>query len=414
MQIQTKTPREARQVLLLLGGQLVSQMGDKVYLLALSTWVMVTTGSALRMGTLLASATAAQVACGLFAGTLADRWNRKRVLVATDLGRGLVVLGVGVAFHLQALSFPWLVLSQVLVAALGALFNAALPAMLPQIAGEAGLSRANAGRALLSAVAGMAGPVLGSLLVLRAGCEATVYANAFSFFIAAAFTAGLAYRPSRGPIPEPLGRGFREGYAYLFSRRSLVAFLGIVVALHAFAGSLQVTPPLLANLMRGAYAKNLGTLEAFLGAGGAVAALALSFVGLRRRELAGLLSGILGLGCAYVGMACLLRGASGPGPWTCAWLLAVASGSILVAGTGYETYLQVSVENAMAGRVFGVMNALGSSTLILSMLVFSALAGRWGLGFALAGFGLAMAGLACGLLLRLGSGREEEAAGETA
>lgn len=393
-----------RAVTLLLAGQLVSQIGDKVYLLALSYWVMETTKSAAKMGLVLGVATATLVVCGLFSGSLADRWNRKTILAATDAARGLVILAVGLALHAHALTLPLVVLSQILVAALGSLFNATIPAILPQLAGARQLSRANARRAFISAISSLSGPILGGLLAFRYGYEATVFFNAWSFFAAAAFTACLAYQPGPAATPVRLAQGLREGYAYLFSQRRLVAFLGIVVALHAFAGSLQVIAPLLAGALAGNYAKNLGVLQTFLGAGGVAMALLLSVLSLRRREVPALLAGVLGVGLAYVGIACLLGGGSRPAVWVCGCALAAASGSILVASTGYETYLQANVANAMAGRVFGVMNALGSSTMAVSMLGFGVLAERSGLALALAASGLMMSVLASGFLLGAGTG----------
>jgi len=64
---------------LLLSGQLVSQTGDKFYMLALSFMVLETTGSAAKMGVVLFAGMLPLVAAGLFSGVVVDRVNRKKL-----------------------------------------------------------------------------------------------------------------------------------------------------------------------------------------------------------------------------------------------------------------------------------------------------------------------------------------------
>ena len=76
---------------LLLSGQLVSQTGDKFYMLALSFMVLETTGSAARMGVVLFAGMLPLVAAGLFSGVVVDRVDRKAVIIVTDILRGVIV-----------------------------------------------------------------------------------------------------------------------------------------------------------------------------------------------------------------------------------------------------------------------------------------------------------------------------------
>jgi MFS transporter, DHA3 family, macrolide efflux protein len=393
-----------RNLSLLLAGQWISQIGDKVYLLALSYWVMETTKSAAKMGLVLGIAMASLVVCGLFCGSLADRWNRKTILIATDASRGLVVLGVGLAIQLHALTFPLVVLSQILVAALSALFNATIPAIIPQMVAKRDLSRANAMRSFIYSFSSIIGPVLGGLLAIRYGYGITVYFNAWSFLVAAGCTAFIAYRHIPAEKKNTIAGKLREGYAYVFSHRSLLGFLGIVVVLHAFVGSLQVATPLLAGALQGGYAKNLGLLQTSLGIGGVAMAVALSIVNLRQRELTALLTGILGVGLCYALLSGLLKANRVAALWPHCLVLALVSALIIVAATCYETYLQANIDNAMAGRVFSIMNAFGSSTMALSMFGFGALAERFSFSAVLVTFGIFMSALSI-LFLVISGGR---------
>ena len=91
-----------RNLHLLLGGQLVSQTGDKFYMLALSFMVLETTGSAAQMGVVLFAGMLPLVVAGLFSGVVVDRVDRKTIIIVTDILR----LAILIAFPIIALWLP--------------------------------------------------------------------------------------------------------------------------------------------------------------------------------------------------------------------------------------------------------------------------------------------------------------------
>src|SRR4249920_3439374 len=81
-----------RNFSLLWTGQLVSTMGSALTSLAASIYIYRLTGSALSVGLMLMATAAPSLVVGLFAGVVVDRYDRKRIMIATDLIRaGLVV-----------------------------------------------------------------------------------------------------------------------------------------------------------------------------------------------------------------------------------------------------------------------------------------------------------------------------------
>ncbi len=73
-----------RNFLLLLTGQFVSQIGDKFHYIALSFWVLETTGSTAKMGVVLAVSLIPSLILGFFSGAFIDRYNRKFIIAETD------------------------------------------------------------------------------------------------------------------------------------------------------------------------------------------------------------------------------------------------------------------------------------------------------------------------------------------
>ncbi|MCK5157214.1 MAG: MFS transporter, partial [Spirochaetales bacterium] len=85
-----------KNFLLLWQGGLVSLLGDMLYELALGFWILAVTGSTGLMGTLMAVSMIPRVLISPFAGVVADRHNRKRIIILMDLLRGIFVTTVGV------------------------------------------------------------------------------------------------------------------------------------------------------------------------------------------------------------------------------------------------------------------------------------------------------------------------------
>ena len=161
---------------------MVSQIGDKLYLLALALWVLDTTGSAAKMGLVVFASLFPLVLVGLVAGACVDRWDRKKIIVGADILRGLIILVLAAAFYLDRLTFSGVLAAQVLLAVNSAFFNPTIPAVIPLLVRESDLSKANSRFQFISGVSNILGPVLGGVAVAAVGTGPALVINAASFF----------------------------------------------------------------------------------------------------------------------------------------------------------------------------------------------------------------------------------------
>src|SRR5689334_18807907 len=99
----------------LLSGQFISQIGDKFYALALAYWVLQTTKSPSMMGLVLFSSMAPAILTGFFAGGIIDFFNRKTLLVNTDVIRGFVVTAVVVSYYSGVLNFLIIIAAEIIL-----------------------------------------------------------------------------------------------------------------------------------------------------------------------------------------------------------------------------------------------------------------------------------------------------------
>src|ERR687889_1690044 len=203
-------------------GQGTSFVGDAVSMVALVVLVVQVTGSASAVGGALVARLLPTIASPL-AGVIADRVDRRLVLVASDLARAVLVLGLVFARDLATI--------YVLVFFMGlarTIFNPTVRAAFPSVVGTGDLTRANALVGGTFSVSETAGPALGGLLVATVGVDAAFVLDSATYLFSAAL---LSLIPVPRPRREEEDAGFvedlRSGFAYLArSRVPLAIVLG--------------------------------------------------------------------------------------------------------------------------------------------------------------------------------------------
>lgn len=132
-----------RNFLLLWQGQLVSSLGDNFYAIALGFWVLEKTGSTGLMGTLIAVSTLPRVVISPFAGVWVDRLERKSLLVAMDVIRGLASAGIGMAAYGGMLEIWMAFAAGIVLSICGSFFSPAVSSAIPDIVPQEKIVQAN-------------------------------------------------------------------------------------------------------------------------------------------------------------------------------------------------------------------------------------------------------------------------------
>lgn len=359
-----------KNLYLLIAGQFISQIGDKFYALALAFWVLEATGSSSKMGLVIFFAMAPSILMGFFIGGIIDRFNRKTLLIASDVFRGVVIGLVVIVYFLGHLNLVVIIAAQILLSIASAFFTPTVQAVIPQIVDKEHIPAANAKSQLASGISMIAGPVIGGLAVSYLGYAFVFIFNAVSFMAAAVFEA-LMNIGSSGASEKAgsMKDSIKEGYSYIFGRKKILIIISIVAIIHFFAGSIQVVIPVLANRLNGNGALNLGYIETFYGFGAIAAALLLNVFSISRKEEKAMFGGVSVLGLIFIVFAVLTGcGVKSKIPFFIVFLL--ISLTVIIISTAYQTILQKNVENTMAGRVFGIIGSVGNLTLPVATLVF--------------------------------------------
>ncbi len=363
-----------KNLLLLLSGQFISQLGDKFYLLALSLWVLDATKSPTLMGLILFCSMIPSVVLGFFSGVIVDRYNRKALIIGTDIIRGIVILGITIVYVLGVLNIPLVIIAEILLSICAAFFNPTIPSILPQIVTKDELTRANSNYQFLQGFAAIAGPMLGGLAVAAFGYFSVFLFNAVSFFFSAllAFFMSIPALERTKNTIRSLKDNWVEGYKYIFSNLKFIIIIFIVCLVHFFVGSFLVWMPLAATGLEGLKATNLGYIQTAFGIGSIVTPLLLSVLKIKKREETFLFAAIFLFGLFFItgGILNYLR-ITGVIPYL--FLFCFLGMLVILASTCFSVILQRDVANNMAGRVFGIAFSLGGISIPISSLVFGIL-----------------------------------------
>ncbi|MDQ7798161.1 MAG: MFS transporter [Candidatus Edwardsbacteria bacterium] len=132
-----------RNFLLLWQGQLVSSLGDNFYAIALGFWVLEKTGSTGLMGTLMAVSTLPRVLISPFAGVWVDRTERRSLLIAMDVIRGVASAGIGLAAFAGHLEIWMVFAAGIVLSVCGSFFGPAVSSAIPDIVPPEQIVQAN-------------------------------------------------------------------------------------------------------------------------------------------------------------------------------------------------------------------------------------------------------------------------------
>jgi MFS family permease len=221
-----------RDFLLVMIGQGVSSIGDAFSLTALPLLVLAMAGSGGQLGLVMLSYTIPCVVFGPVAGALADRWDRKRIMIWADLGRAAILALIPLAAAVALLRIEIIYATSALLGLLAPLFTAAYTAAVPRLVLPEQVPAATGYLQVVTRLGLMIGPSIAGVLATLSGAVIALAIDAATFLVSAATLAGLRRAPRRTPPPrQPFAAELRLGLSLVGSTPSLRGFMAINVLL---------------------------------------------------------------------------------------------------------------------------------------------------------------------------------------
>lgn len=363
-----------RNLLRLFAGEFISNIGDWLYLVALLVVVYRESSDPFLLGVIGGARIIPYVLLSVPAGIVVDRYDRRLVLIVTDLIRGVAMIGLAANTFLDGPVLLTVALA-IFATCFAVFFRPSMGAYLPSLArNEAELGPANSIYATLSEITFIIGPAIGGLIIAATDLGWAFVINAVSFLApvvilwtlppnnpravkaVAAEPAGDAGENRTMAAPEPAGATDASTLPVRAILRP-VAGLAIFDVVTGFLwGGLSVALVIFAVDRLGAGEDATGYLWAAIGVGGVFGAVASSSIILRPNLGPVLLLGaiVLSVGFVFLGMVESV-------PLALMALGVVAAGALLAQVVG-ETVLQRVVPDAIRGRTLGTLQTLSTLT----------------------------------------------------
>ena len=362
-----------RDLRLVLSAGIISLTGDWILTIGLIYRVYAVTGSTVASALTMASSFAPQVLLGAVAGVFADRWDRKRTMIAADL---LLAAGLLPLLLVHDAAQVWIVFAVMFwEGSVQQFFSPAEQAMVPRLVPDDELMAANAVSGQVSNVSRLAGSALGGILAAAGGIIAVTLIDAASFLASALLlalvrtTGRTAASSEGGSIRVKLARvgaELRDGLQ-LSARHAVLRALMIFALVTSVGEGIMSTlfTPFVEHVLHGT-PQDLGLIVAAQAVGGIVGGIVAAASGHRARASRLLSYGAIAFGLVDLAIFLYPLGYVAVWPAIVGMIIVGLPGALTVAGL--ITLFQRSSEDSYRGRVFGAVSALEGVTVLAGTL----------------------------------------------
>ena len=330
------------------GGQLVSLTGTWMQRVAQDWLVLELTNSGTALGIVTALQFGPQLVLGMWGGVVADRGDKRRILLATQTGLALLALALGVLDVTGVVNYGQVLALALVLGVVTALDTPVRQSFAVEMVGRDDLANAVAINSTIFNTGRILGPAIAGVLISAVGTGWAFIANAAS---SVAVLAGLALMRRAELFPSPaVRRGpgqLREGFGYVRARADLVLTMILIFVVGTFGLNFQITSALLAKDVFHRGASGYGWLSTSL-AVGAVAGAVLAARRVRRPSPGFLLLAVVGFGATE-----MISGLM-PTFLLTALLLVPTGFAMLTITTAANSSVQLGVSPSMRGRVMAL------------------------------------------------------------
>lgn len=371
------------------GGMLGQMVGMNMQMMARSLLIYRLTNSAFILGAMSLAFAIPMVSLSLFGGVIADRVQKKYVLLFGQAASAIVAVGVGLTLSLGYLSAEntgsWWILavSSVLQGTIMALMMPSRQAILPEIVGEEQLMNAISLSTMGMNTLRMFAPALAGFLIEAIGFEAVYYTTAGMYLLSTVFVAFLPLTSTITIRGSSALTNIKEGLNYLRHETTLLIVLVFMLLSTVLAMPFMQLMPIFTEDILDVGASGLGWVMSVSGAGAILVSLVLASLPNKKRGFMMLVGGVI-LGMALVGFS-----------FSNSWSLSL--GLIAIVGVGQNgqmalsnTLIQYYVDPEYRGRVMSIL-LMQFGLMSFSTFLAGALAEVVGVQWAVGSFAIGLA-----------------------
>ena len=374
-----QTPLFRRDFTLVVIGQIISLFGNAILRFALPLYLLRQTGSPALFGAVGAAAFIPAVLCAPIGGVLADRVNKRNIMVALDFSTAGLILAFTLFLERAPLA-PLTAACLMLLYGIAGAYQPAVQASIPLLASADQLTRANAVINMVGTLSGLLGPVVGGVLFGAFGLRPILWVCAVCFAASAVMELfiRIPHRPraAAGNVLSTVRQDLKESWRFI--RRERPVFLSVMLVLALFnlvlSAALVVGIPVTVVQVLNMSDSRLGITQGAMGLGGLFGGILTACLGarlsLRRGNLVLLAASLT---AAVMGLA-LLPGVPPALGW---WAVTAMSFAIMVLSTMLVVVLSAAVQGQtppeLLGKVMAFIMAVSNCASPLGQAIYGAL-----------------------------------------
>jgi MFS transporter, DHA3 family, macrolide efflux protein len=372
VETQTHAPKDMRTFMIVWLGQVISILGSGLTSFALGVWLYDQTGRATPFALTVLFASLPRILLAPLAGSLADRWNRRLLMILSDTGAAVVTLGAVVLLGTGQLQIWHVYMIAVGSAIFGSFQEPAYAASITMLVPKKDLARANGLVQMAQAGEMLVAPLLAGALFTVIGIRGIILIDFVTYFFAVGALLVVTIpqpRLAEEPASQKRGVVWRDvtfGWRYLAARPGLLGLLLYFALVNFFMNlSMVLSGPL---VLAFGSAVTLGAVQMASGVGMLVGSLVISAWGGPQRRVGGLLGFIAGAGASIVLIGLRPSGVLiGTGLFLFLFCIPMASGLS-------QAIFQSKVAPEVQGRVFATRGMISRSITPVAYLLAGPLA----------------------------------------
>jgi MFS family permease len=375
-------------------GNMVSQLGTWIQYVAIGWAATKLTNSALLVAVVFAAQWFPYLVLSPFTGVIADRFNRRKLVLLGNLAMILPSLGLGILSQLRALTIPNMTALVIAGGVAQCFTQPAANAFVPELVATEHVHSAISLNSGLSNSTRIIGPAIGGVVMATWGVQWGFYLNAFSFLAVAGACLAMhtkSSRPHSGTRGSPIHE-LMEGFRYLRGNKAALRLIVLTFCVSFFVMHPSLMPLLVKQILHGD-AKTYGWVSAGPGIGFVVSMIVNTLLtNPKHRSIAILVAGVL------TALAVLVIGVSHTVMLTVA-ATALFGGAHMTLMTLSNTILVTATDDAYRGRVMGVFAMTGIGVWSINSLVAGVLGKFIGVPQTIVGCGAVILLIAVGFAL---------------
>ncbi|MEG1563975.1 MAG: MFS transporter [Bacteroides sp.] len=350
---------------LLWAGQVVSQIGNRLYLMALAWYFVAVLNNNGGLFLLFIISSLPSLLLGIFAGPLVERWNKKHLIIWCDILSGLLT-GMLALMVYNGSASTWLIYAVCFALnTVNLLFSPSVNSIIPAILHKDQLQKGMSYMKMITFLGQILGAAIGGVLVGAIGVYFTILINSVSFFISAVAGMCIKYEDTIKTTSKHYFKEMKEGIMYVKSNSLVKRILVITLGSNLFLPALIVLIPIIIKEGMGLDALHYGIADAMLPIGAVAMSLWLAQRKGIIRPLQVLATGIMGTALCFWGVAAIHY-------YLFALVMILLYGCFInYVNIQVITYFVGSIEPEFRGRFFSILESLSYATISLSYVIAS-------------------------------------------